>query len=124
MAVELVRLALSSVVGLALAGMEVAMEKDMFRKPRWSSTRKPSVQHLQETWEVMEFRASDAGAHFRPHRDLRPDLAFLAEQRFSASQNILRQTGGTYPLSPLLAAFVEEGWHHKVGREGGGRHVL
>ena len=90
----------------------------MLEKPRWVWGRAPSVQHLVDTWDVMQFRASDAAAGFAPHWPLRSDLEFLAEKRFRASQNILGESGGvTYPLSPLLAAFVEEGWRLHVGHE-------
>ena len=50
--------------------MSVALESSMLSNPRWVWGRAPSVKHLVETWEVMQFRASDAAARFAPHRPL------------------------------------------------------
>ena len=79
--------------------------------------RAPSVKHLVETWEVMQFRASDAAARFAPHRPLRPDLEYLAEKTFSRQPEHPGGVGRDVSVVALMAAFVEEGWRLHVGRE-------
>ena len=91
----------------------------MFSKPRWGGEKlAPTVKHLTEAWEVLQFRKSAEAEPFRPPpQPLRPDVVFLAEKRFGAIQKVLDESGTSYPLSPLLAAFVEQGRFLGVGRE-------
>ena len=76
------------------------------------------MKHLTEAWEVLQFRKSAEAEPFGPPpQPLRPDVVFLAQKRFGAIQKVLDESGTSYPLSPLLAAFVERGRSLGVGRE-------
>ena len=91
----------------------------MFLKPKWGGEKPPpTVKHLTEAWEVLQFRESAEARPFGPPpQPLRPDVVFLAQKRFGAIQKVLDESGTSYPLSPLLAAFVERGCCLGVGRE-------
>ena len=97
----------------------VEKEISMFFKPRLGHEKPaPTVKHLDEAWEMLQFRESAAAAPFGlPPRPLRRDVEYLAQKRVGVSQKFLEKSGKTYPLSPLLAAFVERGCGRGVGRE-------
>lgn len=62
--------------------MDVELRTDMFLKPSWDNQALSRVKRLGDVWNVMEWRSTEQAQKFQPFQTLRPDLVYLAEQRF------------------------------------------
>jgi hypothetical protein len=96
---------------------EVPLRVDIFEKPAWSRRKLPVVKHLEEVWEVMQWRKTRQARMFEPHSPLRPDLAFLAKLRYTDLVEQLSPDLKAWPMSPLLTSFVQQADLQNVGRE-------